>query len=60
MLLAKQRKFPDAAMELERSASLNPKDPLPHYHLARVYDRLGDAVKAGRERELHAQLSAEK
>jgi len=60
ILLSKERKYPEAAVELARSASLNPKDPLPHYHLARVYDRLGEAEKAGRERELHAQLSAEK
>jgi tetratricopeptide (TPR) repeat protein len=58
LLLSKQRKFPEAAAELVRSASLNPKEPLPHYHLARVYDRLGQPDKARAERELHQQLSA--
>jgi Flp pilus assembly protein TadD len=57
LLLSKQRKFPEAAAELVRSASLNPKEPLPHYHLARVYDRLGQSDKAKAERELHQQLS---
>jgi Flp pilus assembly protein TadD len=58
ILLSKQRKFSEAAAELVRSASLNPKEPLPHYHLARVYDRLGQRDKARAERELHGQLSA--
>jgi Flp pilus assembly protein TadD len=58
LLLSKQRKFSEAAAELVRSASLNPKEPLPHYHLARVYDRLGQPDKARAERELHEQLSA--
>src|SRR5262249_21946614 len=30
LLLSKQRKFSEAAAELVRSASLNPKEPLPH------------------------------
>ncbi len=58
LALAKQRKFPEAVAELARSAALNPQEALPHYHLARVYDRLGEAEKAAAERELHAQLSA--
>ena len=60
LALVKQRKFPEAAAELARSAALNAKEALPHYHLARVYDRLGEAEKAAAERELHAQLSAAK
>jgi len=58
LLLSKQRKFQEAAAELVRCASLNPQEPLPHYHLARVYDRLGQPDKAKAERELHLQLSA--
>jgi tetratricopeptide (TPR) repeat protein len=58
LLLSKQRKLPEAASELVRSASLNPKEPLPHYHLARVYDRLGLPDRARAERALHEQLSA--
>jgi Flp pilus assembly protein TadD len=57
LLLSKQRKFQEAAAELIRSASLNPKEALPHYHLARVYDRLGEPDKARAERALHEQLS---
>jgi hypothetical protein len=30
---------------------------MPHYHLARVYDRLGDGEQAAAERKLHEQLS---
>ncbi len=58
LLLSKQRKFQEGAAELVRCASLNPQEPLPHYHLARVYDRLGQPDKAKAERELHQQLSA--
>lgn len=58
LLLSKQRKFPEAAAELIRSASLNPNEPLPHYHLARVYDRLGEPDKAQAEREIHGRLSS--
>lgn len=59
-LLAKQHKYPDAAAELERAVQLNPKEAMPHYHLARVYERMGQADKAKRERAIHAQLTAAK
>jgi Flp pilus assembly protein TadD len=57
-LLAKQHHYPDAAAELERAVALNPKEPMPHYHLARVYERLGQADKAKAERDIHAQLTS--
>jgi tetratricopeptide (TPR) repeat protein len=57
LVLLKQTKFQEAAAELARSAALNPKEPLPHYHLARVYDRLGESDKAAAERKLHAELT---
>lgn len=57
-LLAKQHHYPEAAAELERAVALNPKEPMPHYHLARVYERLGQADKAKAERDIHAQLTA--
>ena len=57
-LLAKQRHYPEAAAELERAVELNPKEPMPHYHLARVYERMGQAEKAKTERDIHAQLMA--
>lgn len=57
-LLARRRDFPGAAAELNTAIRLNPNQPMPHYHLARVYDRLGDAEKARIEREIHARLLA--
>jgi tetratricopeptide (TPR) repeat protein len=58
VLLEKQRKFTEAAAELERSAVLSPDQADVHYHLSRVYDRLGDSEKAARERELHKRLTS--
>lgn len=57
-LLAKQHHYGEAAAELERAVQLNPKEPMPHYHLARVYERMGQAEKAKAERDIHAQLTA--
>jgi Flp pilus assembly protein TadD len=59
-LLEKQHKYRQAAAELERAVALNPKEAMPHYHLARVYERLGEADRATRERDIHAQLTAAK
>ena len=56
VLLAQQHKFEEAASEIRLAASLNPNDPVPHYHLARLYDRLGRPSDARAERELHARL----
>jgi tetratricopeptide (TPR) repeat protein len=58
VLLGQQRKFEEAARELRRGAELNPSDPVPHYHLARLYDRMGKTAEASTERDLHARLSA--
>jgi hypothetical protein len=49
----KPQRFSEAAAELERAAALDARDPVTHYHLAQVYDRLGHA-----ERETHAKLVA--
>ena len=57
VLLEKQRKFPEAAAELERSIALDPKQPDAHYHLSRVYDRLGESGKAAEQRSIHQQLT---
>ena len=57
VLLEQQRKFEEAAREVQRSVELNPGDPTPHYRLARLYDRLGKAAEARAEREEHARLS---
>jgi tetratricopeptide (TPR) repeat protein len=57
VLLGRQRRFDDAAREVRRGAELNPSDPVPHYHLARIYDRMGKPAEAAAERDLHARLS---
>jgi tetratricopeptide (TPR) repeat protein len=57
-LLETKRDFRGAAEELKRSSELNPGEPMPHYHLARVYDRLGDSDQAKAERQKHADLIA--
>jgi tetratricopeptide (TPR) repeat protein len=58
LLLEQQRKYSDAAVELERSAALDPSRPDIHYHLSRVYDRLGQAERAAEQRGLHERLTA--
>jgi tetratricopeptide (TPR) repeat protein len=58
LLLDRQRKYEEAAGEMHRAAELNPRDPVPHYHLARLYDRLGKPAEAAAEREAHARLAA--
>jgi len=57
VLLEGKRDWRGAAAELQRSAELNASQAMPHYHLARVYDRLGDGEKAKAERALHETLA---
>lgn len=57
VLLEKQRKFSEAATEFERSIALSPAQADAHYHLARVYDRLGQAEKATEQRDIHKRLT---
>lgn len=57
VLLEKKRDFPEAEKHLERAVALNPDSSKPHYRLARVYQRLGKAREAKRERELHKQIA---
>jgi Flp pilus assembly protein TadD len=56
VLLAAKRDYREAAVELSRASELDAKQPMPHYHLARVYDRLGEAQRAQAEREKHQAL----
>jgi Flp pilus assembly protein TadD len=56
VLLEGKRNWLGAATELKRSAELDGKQAMPHYHLARVYDRLGQEDKAKAERALHEKL----
>jgi tetratricopeptide (TPR) repeat protein len=60
VLLEGKRDWPGAAVELKRSAELDEKQAMPHYHLARVYDRLGDEQNARTERALHERLTGGK
>jgi tetratricopeptide (TPR) repeat protein len=57
ILLEKQRKFAEAAPELERSAAIKPDEAGVRYHLARVYDRLGEPDKAAEQRAVHQRLT---
>lgn len=58
LLLSKKHQYKEAAAELETAIKLNPNEPMPHYHLARVYDRLGEKDRANAEREIHKRLMA--
>ena len=58
VLLARKRKFAEAAEELKTAVKLKPDESAPHYHLARVYDRLGKPTEAAEQRAIHAKLTA--
>ncbi len=58
VLLAGTHDYRNAAAELTRSIELNGKEAMPHYHLARVYDRLGEPDRAKAERAIHQQLTS--
>lgn len=57
VLLEKKRDFRSAEQHFERAAKLNPNSSKPHYRLARIYQRLGKAKEAKRERELHKRIA---
>jgi tetratricopeptide (TPR) repeat protein len=57
VLLANKHQYQQSATELARSIELDPKQSIPHYHLARVYDRLGQPDRAKAEREAHQHLT---
>jgi tetratricopeptide (TPR) repeat protein len=57
LLLERRREFERAASEFQRSIALAPDQPTPHYHLARVYDRLGKKAEATAEYAAHQRLS---
>jgi tetratricopeptide (TPR) repeat protein len=58
-LMERKREWQHAADLFARAAELNPKDPTPHYRLARIYDRLGQPEQAAAERLLHQRLTEE-
>ncbi|MCC6537292.1 MAG: tetratricopeptide repeat protein [Bryobacterales bacterium] len=53
-----RREWDTAAKSFEAAVACDKDRPEPHYRLARVYDRLGRAAEAKRERETHARLMA--
>ncbi len=57
VLLEKRREFQLAEEHFERAAALNPNASKPHYRLARIYQRLGKAKLAKRQRELHKRIA---
>lgn len=57
-LLEKSGKLPEAIREYERTASLSPKDPVPHYRLYRLYTRQGKTAFAEAARQRHEKLTA--
>ena len=58
-VLESQRDWPAAITSYRAAAQLSPRNPAPHYRLARIYARTGDKVKAEHERTLHEKLVAE-
>jgi tetratricopeptide (TPR) repeat protein len=58
-LLERKRKWVEAEIEFARCVELNPKSSTPHYHLARIYDRLGMRDKAAAEHAVHRRLEEE-
>jgi tetratricopeptide (TPR) repeat protein len=58
VLLAKNRRWEDAAAELVRGIELNPKHAAAHFQLARVYEKLGKPELAQAERAEHQRLTA--
>jgi len=56
VLLQRKRHLPEAAVEFEAAAAIDPVDPATHYHLAQVYERLGKTDAALSQRRRHAEL----
>ena len=56
ILLERTGRFQDAAKEFRAAAERSPNDPATHYHLARLYDRLGEPELAIAARERHKKL----
>jgi tetratricopeptide (TPR) repeat protein len=58
-LLGRRHDFAAAAGEYQQSIQLNPGNPTLHYHLARVYERMGKKEEAASEHAMHERLSTE-
>jgi Tfp pilus assembly protein PilF/alkyl hydroperoxide reductase subunit AhpC len=46
LVMVEQQKFSDAADSLTKALELNPRDPLIHYYLGKVYQKSGQPSKA--------------
>lgn len=57
VVLERKREFRLAEEHYEKAAALNPNASKPHYRLARIYQRLGKAKEAKRQRELHKRIA---
>lgn len=57
VLLENAHDYPAASAEFKKSIEVDANRPLPHFHLARVYDRTGQPNQARSEREIHARLT---
>ncbi len=55
-LLDRMGRYPDAALEYEKTVALKPSDAAAHYRLARDYDRIGKHDAAVAQRAVHAKL----
>ncbi len=60
VILESKHDFKAAADELRQSIALDPTQAVTHYHLARVYDRLGETELAQAERKRNEELSGSK
>jgi tetratricopeptide (TPR) repeat protein len=58
-LLERKQDYPSALAELLKAVAANPGQAAAHFHLARIYERLGRKEDAARERELHQKLTSE-
>jgi len=56
-VLESKHDYQAAATQLSTATQLAPNEAMPHYHLARVYDRLGESEKAREQREIHSRLT---
>jgi hypothetical protein len=55
-IAASQKRYAEAASELQRAIELRPRSHLAHYNLARVYLQLGDRQRALSEARIAEQL----
>lgn len=56
LVLEQKHQFAEAAEQFQAAIALRKTEPMPHYQLARVYDRLGKPDQAAAERAIHNQL----